>query len=596
MTKDPHEPSTPWEHAVLAAALFAVDPRATGGICLRGRFGPARQRWLEILMSLMPDATPVRRMPHSIGDERLFGGLDIGASLAMGKPVAARGLLAEADGGIIVLSGGEHIEARAAAALSSALDRQGVQTEREGVSAFSASRFGLVVLDEGSEADEMAPASLRDRLAFAITTEGVELRSAEGAVADAADVAKARGLLPRITIAEDAVEAVCAAADAFGVDSVRAPLLALNVARASAALRDSLEVDEHDLALAVAYVLASRATRLPTQQQQEQPPPPEQQPPENEPEPEDSEPPPDTEQMGDLAHLTIEAAMAMLPDGLLAALTANANAAQRLKASGRVGTEIRAARRGRPAGVRKGRPHAGVPLDLSASLRSAAPWQRLRRREAGLPEKSGGAVRPLWRMQDLHIRRFRHQSATAILFVVDASGSSAINRLAEAKGAVELLLSDCYARRDHVALVTFGGQGAETLLPLTRSLVRAKRSLAALPGGGGTPLATAIDKALELGLSARRKGMLPSTVFLTDGRANIARDGSPGRAGAMADALAAARLHRAAGLSAMVIDISPRPQQQAEKLAGELGATYLPLPHADAHELSRSVRAAAPKG
>ena len=36
------------------------------------------------------------------------------------------------------------------------------------------------------------------------------------------------------------------------------------------------------------------------------------------------------------------------------------------------------------------------------------------------------------------------------------------------------------------------------MLPPTRSLVRAKRSLAGLPGGGGTPLAAGIDAAAAL--------------------------------------------------------------------------------------------------
>ena len=119
---------------------------------------------------------------------------------------------------------------------------------------------------------------------------------------------------------------------------------------------------------------------------------------------------------------------------------------------------------------------------------------------------------------------------TTTIFVVDASGSAALHRLAEAKGAVELLLAECYVRRDQVALIAFRGRGAELLLPPTRSLVRAKRSLAALPGGGGTPLAAGIDAAVELAELALRRGETPIVVVLTDGRANVARDGTGGRA------------------------------------------------------------------
>ena len=82
-------------------------------------------------------------------------------------------------------------------------------------------------------------------------------------------------------------------------------------------------------------------------------------------------------------------------------------------------------------------------------------------------------------------------------------------------------------RRDQVALIAFRGRGAELLLPPTRSLVRAKRSLAGLPGGGGTPLAAGIDAALALADAGAPRGGTPVVVLLTDGRANIARDGAP---------------------------------------------------------------------
>ncbi|MDC6171477.1 VWA domain-containing protein, partial [Paucibacter sp. XJ19-41] len=123
------------------------------------------------------------------------------------------------------------------------------------------------------------------------------------------------------------------------------------------------------------------------------------------------------------------------------------------------------------------------------TMRAAIPWQRLRlveREQLGL---GASPARLLLRRDDFHIKRYRRPNETTTVFVVDASGSQALNRLAEAKGAVELLLADCYVRRDRVALIAFRGEGAEVLLAPTRSLVRARRSLSGLPGGGGTPLA-----------------------------------------------------------------------------------------------------------
>jgi magnesium chelatase subunit D len=196
------------------------------------------------------------------------------------------------------------------------------------------------------------------------------------------------------------------------------------------------------------------------------------------------------------------------------------------------------------------------------------------------------------RREDFHIKRFRQSSSTTAVFVVDASGSSALHRLAEAKGAVELLLADCYVRRDRVAVLAFRGTKAQLLLPPTRSLTRAKRSLAALPGGGGTPLAAALQATQALTHQISRGGDTPLVVLLTDGRANIAQDGSPGRAKATEDALAAAQGLAAQALTCLLIDTSPQAQEAARTLAHAMGAHYLPLPHADAQKLSQAVRLA----
>jgi len=154
------------------------------------------------------------------------------------------------------------------------------------------------------------------------------------------------------------------------------------------------------------------------------------------------------------------------------------------------------------------------------------------------------------------------------------------------------LLADCYVRRDEVAVIAFRGRTAEVLLPSTRSLVRAKRSLGGLPGGGGTPLAAGIEAASVMAEGLRRRGLSPTIVLLTDGRGNVARDGSTGRAPAEADALKAATQLRAARISCLLIDTSTRPSEQAMRLAGSLGARYVPLPHASSSALATAVQSA----
>ena len=195
------------------------------------------------------------------------------------------------------------------------------------------------------------------------------------------------------------------------------------------------------------------------------------------------------------------------------------------------------------------------------------------------------------RPDDIHITRFQQRRESLTLFVVDASGSSALQRLAEAKGAVELLLADCYVRRDQVALIAFRDETAELILPPTRSLVRAKRALAALPGGGATPMAAALDLTRDLAEKVGKQGTNMQYVLLTDGAANVSRDGTRNREAGTRDALLAARALASGPASGLVIDTAQRPQPRAKALADSLRGIYIALPKADAQTLNRAIRA-----
>ncbi|MFZ9949609.1 MAG: VWA domain-containing protein, partial [Gemmobacter sp.] len=274
-----------------------------------------------------------------------------------------------------------------------------------------------------------------------------------------------------------------------------------------------------------------------------------------------------------------------LPEGLIAALAAG-RAGRAARGARGTGAARKGNRRGRPLPSRPGRPGGGARIDLVATLRAAAPWQTIRRRSQ--PAAPGVHVR----MSDIRIRRFEERSDRVLIFAVDASGSAAVARLAEAKGAVELLLGQAYARRDHVALVSFRGTGAEVTLPPTRSLVQTKRRLQGLPGGGGTPLAAGLRAALGLATLARAKGMTPTIALLTDGRANIALDGRADRAQAGSDAERMAAAIAAEGVPAVVIDTGARPSPALAALAQRMGARAAVLPRADARAVSALIAAA----
>ena len=563
----------PWADAARAAALLAIDPAGLGGAALRAPPGPVREAWLALLRGLLPPAMPWRRLPLGIADSRLLGGLDLAATLRAGRPVAERGILAEADGGVLLLAMAERLEPGTAARLAAALDTGEVAAERDGLALRAPARLALVALDEGIAPEEAPPAALLDRLAFRLDLAAIPPAATSASAPTGGQVIAARALLPRIAAGPDVLEALCATAAALGIGSLRPPLLALRLARAAAALAGREAVAEEDAALAARLVLGPRATQAPAVPEQEAPPPPP--PPETA---EDQPPQPGPDQLGEIL---LAAAEAAIPAGLLDGLRL---APARARTAGTAGVRRASPHRGRPVGSRPGELRGGARLALVDTLRAAAPWQRLR--------ANGGNPGPRLRIvrEDIRIRRFQQRSETATLFLVDASGSAALHRLAEAKGAVELLLAECYIRRDRVALLAFRGTGAELLLPPTHSLVRARRSLAALPGGGGTPIAAALDGALALADAIQRRGQTPLLVLLTDGRANIARDGRPGRERAMAEALEAARALRAARIAALLVDTSPRPQEAGRSLAAALGGRYVPLPYADAAAISRAVR------
>jgi magnesium chelatase subunit D len=603
-------PDSPWDMAMLAAAVFAVDPAGLGGASVKARVGPVRDRWMARLRDLLPEDAPMRRVPVGVSDSRLLGGLDLAATLQAGRPVAERGVLAEANGGVIILPMAERLDPGIVARLGACLDSGEILVERDGLGLRIPSRFGVVAFDESIAEDERPHPALLDRLALLIDLDPIGPRDMEDieddrTTRDAIDAARAR--LDGITIDEPVLRALCGTAIVLGIPSIRAALLALKAARAIAALNEHDEILAEDATLAARLVLSPRATVIPVPEQPEPDQPEPDQPKQNEAEslenePDEPRPEPPSEpddQSSDpdagednadrpIDDLVLAAAAASIPAGLLARIRANGAERARSASAGKAGAPRSSKKRGRPIGVRAGEPRDGARLNLIETLRAAAPWQRIRREAMGRSNPNRIEIR----RDDFRLPRLKQRSETTTIFVVDASGSSALNRLAEAKGAVELLLAECYVRRDKVALIAFRGRQAELLLPPTRSLVRAKKCLANLPGGGGTPLANGIDAAAGLAEGVRRQGATPVVILMTDGRANIGRGGAPGRVQAEADARESARALRNAGLTALVVDTSPRTQPQAGRLAIEMGATYLPLPSADAAALSRGIRAA----
>ena len=335
-----------WLDAIVAAQLFAVDPFGTGGILLRARAGPVRDRWLALLRATLPAAQPIKHLPLHIGDGRLLGGLDLSATLRAGYPIAERGLLAEADGGILVLAMAERLPSATAVHIAAAMDAGESIVERDGLSLRMPARFGVIALDEGLD-DEFAPASLRDRLAFCLDLNGISTRDAEEFVSEARGIASVRDRLPSLKAETGQIEALCTAAAALGIVSLRAPLLAVRVACASAALAEHGVVEQEDVAMAARLVLAPRVVSLPQAPEPLQPP---EAPAENEGDNEarDNQVP-DIDRA--LDEVILAAAKAAIPPDILATMRAGSPARSRNRSSGKAGALQKHGTRGRPNGV-----------------------------------------------------------------------------------------------------------------------------------------------------------------------------------------------------------------------------------------------------
>lgn len=564
-----------------ALGVLAVAGHRIGGIVLRDSSSGAQQ-WIAALRARLPQNVKVLRLPSTATDDRIFGGLDLAATIATGIPVAERGVVADADGGVVVIPLIERMAVATQARLGAVMDTGIATVLRDGVRAEFDAEFTLIAIDESEEAVWGVAAPLRDRLALVLDG---DVRVDESMLPDAGTIGVARAMLPQV-FADDAVMVgIGALCVAFGIASERAARLALWTARALSALDGRSAVEEADVALAAQLVLAPRATRVPTSAPEE---PPESEDAQPEPPPPDDSaqnPPTDTPDDRPLDDRLVDAVTAAIPPELLAELLARVQRpSQEL---GRAGAEKESWIRGRQVTARRGKPDGVRRLHVLETLRAAAPWQRARAKASaarGIPVRSLIVER-----DDFRIRRYVERAGTSVIFVVDASGSAAAQRLGEAKGAVEALLAESYARRDRVSLIAFRGTAAEVLLPPTRALARARKLLASLPGGGGTPLASAIDAAITAGVAARRGGTMPVVVFLTDGRANVARDGKGGRSESMRDAIDAAAQFRASNLSAVLIDTSPRPEPMARRIADAMGARYVPLPVVDARAIAGAV-------
>jgi magnesium chelatase subunit D len=635
-----------WDDSLWGLAALAVDPVGLKGIWLKCSHGPVKEEWLSWLFALRPKTL---KLPSNVDTERLLGGLDLSMTLQLGHAVKQRGLLAQSHERLLLCPMAERLDESSASILTQVLDTQ--QVNSYFAHDMEETVFGFIAVDESSADERGIAPSLREQLGIWLDLNHCTHKdNAQDETLDMLERVE-RTLLKDplsykeainhfITLEQD-IHDVCELAQAFAIDSLRAPWFAIRLASVFAVLRGSSQMEAQDLGRAARMVLTPRATHVPnpsqdepTQEQQqseaseasepteapENPPqeqadsakddlndlPPTPEPPtQDESRPDSPDEPDDPDQSPEQETLDpqtvqaletsiLEAALATLPKGLLSQLAAG-HFKSKNAGMGRAGDIQKGARRGRPLPPLKGHPSNGNRLHVLATLRHAAPRQKIRAlsappREATQASFESATQRIQIRSEDFHIQRFAKRSESCIIFCIDASGSAALQRLAEAKGAVELLLKDSYARRDHICVIGFRDKEAQVHLPITRSLLRAKRELQALPGGGGTPLANALKLCAQTSQQARQHGMTPTLVILSDGRANVTLQGEGSRPLAKAQALTWAKQWRSLQLQSIWLDTSARPDPQAQEIAMAMDAHYVPLPHANSQRMANAVQ------
>jgi magnesium chelatase subunit D len=652
-----------------ALLLLALDP-GLGGLVIAGRRGTAKTVMARALHALLPpirvirhscaqadpaapwdwdDATVARRarlsrtpvstlvappfvqVPLGVSEDRLLGSVDVEASMRRGQPVFQPGLLAEAHRGVLCVDDLNLLEPSLADLLLTSVAAGFNQVEREGISfrhpcrplliattnpaegelrAHLLDRFAMVLSADAPLAIEERVEAVRRVLCFAEAPAHFWRHYGPGLQDLRRRVLAGRRRLRRTSIAPAQIRYLVEEAIRAGTEGHRGELFAVRAASAHAALQGRQRLRAEDLREAVRLVILPRsAVAMAAPPPAQAPPPPpdtpapeppaEEQPPPGE-DPNEPQPPPD-------AAASVPESFLFSPEGVVLEPDLLAIAALRPRRHGRSGGRglVRSRERGRY--VKPVLPHGPVQrVAIDATLRAAAPQQRARRQRLSRRQARERGRQVLVRDEDLRVKLLARKAGALVVFVVDASGSMALNRMQAAKGAALQLLSEAYRHRDQIALITFAGERARVQLPPTRSVEAASRRLERLPCGGGSPLAHGLALALRVGRNALLSKDIAEVivVLITDGKANVDLSCSLAAADGRArvpplplpalhdEVVTIIRTLTGLGISLLVIDTGSRhPASALLAAVAETGAaTVLPLPRASAQEVSASSR------
>ena len=636
------------DDARLALILAAIDP-TIGGVLLRGDKGSAKTTLARGLAALLPEA-PFVDLPIGATEDRVVGGLDVGAALS-GEGVSLRaGLLAASHGGILYVDEVNLLPDHLVDVLLDAAASGVHRVERDGLSHTHPARFVLIG-SMNPEEGELRP-QLLDRFGLAVEVRApgdaavradavvrrlAYERGEQPANDDGALLGRLGGVLarPAATLPGAVIAFACRLALAAGAEGLRADLVLCRAAAALAAWEGRDETGVADIERVAPLALAHRRRRRPfdpptfppdelrqaLDQARDQPAP---SPGLSGPASGSPGPSPDSPDSpgssggggagsGSASATGIgsgsggstpaegsgsgdggsggEAAGGRWSDlagAALAALPTPVPAVKTVGSPAGVRPVVGPHARGPVVGDRRPGPGGPAGVAVAASVRARA------LRTAADPAASPGVQR-----HDLREPVRRQARRGCVVLVVDTSGSMGTQtRIEAATGAVLRLLATAYRDRQRVALVAFGGSDAQVALRPTASVEVARARLADLPTGGATPLAEGLRVGLDLARAARAAGDEPLLVVLTDGRATAAGDArtrplAAGGGDARTRSLAAAEEIAGQAVRALVLDAEDGPVRLglAARLAEAMVAPVVPVHQVSALDVTSAIAA-----